>query len=61
MKGRTHQLALALFATVNVHLHGFDDLVVFGKVFALVHLQTVGVDLVARQQPNVAKVGNRDC
>ena len=57
MKSRTHQLAFALFASVNIHLHSLDDSVVFGEIFALVHWQTVGFDRVGRQQPNVAKVG----
>jgi hypothetical protein len=57
MKGGTHKLALALFASVNVHLHGLDDSVVFGEVFALGHAETVGPESAGRQRPNAAKVG----
>ena len=31
MEGRTHQFAFALFASVNIHLHGLDDSVIFGE------------------------------
>ena len=34
VEGRTHERAFALFASVNVELHGVDDCVVFGEIFA---------------------------
>ena len=60
MEGGTHKAAFALFASVNIHLHGIDDLVIFGEVFALSHAETVRTKIAGRQQPNVAKVG-RQC
>ena len=50
-------LAFALFVPANIHLYGFDDFVVFGKVFALGDAATVGPRSPGRQQPNTAKVG----
>src|SRR6202041_3105450 len=41
VKGRAHQFALALFASVDVQLHGLDDSVVVGEVFSLSHAETV--------------------
>ncbi len=32
MKGRTHQVAFSLLASIDVHLHGVDGLVVLGRV-----------------------------
>ena len=37
MECRAHELALALFAPVDVELHGVDDRVVLGGVIALAH------------------------
>jgi hypothetical protein len=57
MEGGTHQLAFALFASVNVHLHGLNDLVVFGEIFALGHVGDSRAGMILGQRPNVAKVG----
>jgi hypothetical protein len=37
MEGWTHELALALFASVNIQLHGLNDAVLVGKVFVVSH------------------------
>src|SRR5580704_1267202 len=42
MESRTHEFASALFASVNIHLHCIDDLVVVGEVFVVSHAETVG-------------------
>jgi hypothetical protein len=55
----THKPAFALFASVNIKLHGIDDRVIFGGVFALSHGETVRTKIAGRQQPNVAKVGSQ--
>ncbi len=60
MESGTHKNAFALFGSVNIHLHGIDDLVIFSEVFALSHAKTVRTRIAGRQQPNVAKVG-RQC
>ena len=57
MEGGPHKLALALFASVNIHLNRLDDPVVFGEIFALGHTGTVGADSAGRQQTKAAKVG----
>jgi hypothetical protein len=57
VEGRTHQFALALFASVDLHLHGLDDCVIFGRVSALGHAEKLGSESAGRQQPDVAKVG----
>src|SRR5437899_3363157 len=57
MEGRTHQLALALLASINVHLHGLEDSVVLGEIFALGHGRDDRAWNAGRQQPNAAKVG----
>ena len=57
MKGRPHEVTFALPAPVNVHLHGGDDFVVFGEIFALSHAKTVGLLIAGRQLPNVDKAG----
>ena len=41
MESRTHEFASALFASVNIHLHCVDDLVVVGEVFVVSHAETV--------------------
>lgn len=60
MEGGTHQFALPLLAAVHIHLHRLNNSVVFGKVFAVCHAETVGSERAGRQQPNMAKVG-RHC
>lgn len=57
VEGGMHKAAFALFASVNIHLHGIDDRVIFSEVFVLSHAETVGTQIAGRQQPNVAKVG----
>jgi hypothetical protein len=37
VEGRAHEFAFALFASVNVHLHGLDDAIVVGEVFVVSH------------------------
>ena len=59
MEGRTHKLAFALFASINIHLHRFDDSVIFGEVFVLGHAATIGTESAGRQQPIAAKVGRQ--
>jgi hypothetical protein len=59
VEGRTHQFAFTLFASVSIHLHDVDDSIVFGEVFALGHVETVGTEGAGRQQPNAAKVGRQ--
>ena len=57
VKGGAHKLTFALFAPVDIHLHGFRNFVIFVEIFSVCHAETVGLERSGRQQPNSDKAG----
>jgi len=61
VKGGAHKLTFALFAPVDIHLHGFRNSVIFVEIFTVCHAETVGLERLGRQQPNSDKAGRELC
>jgi hypothetical protein len=56
-EGGTHDLAFALFASVDAICAVWTIPFVGGEVFALCHAKTVGSEIVGRQRTSAANVG----
>jgi hypothetical protein len=57
VESMTHQVAVALLATINVQLKSFQDRVVFGLSFCGGHVETVRRAGSGHQRTNLAKEG----